>query len=67
MKHFPTLLCLVIALLAACERSPQAKPEQKAQVTPEMMADALFIALRCPLRSPSIRTKWSTACRTWQG
>ncbi len=51
MKHFAGrqhLLCLVLGLLvaalAACERNPQAKAQQKAQVTPEMMADALFIA-----------------------
>ncbi len=51
MKHLPTkqrLVCLVLALLAsaltACDNKPQGQTRQKAEVTPEMMADALFIA-----------------------
>ncbi len=51
MKHFPTrqrLLCIAVALLGAtlvsCDRKPQVVVEKKAEVTPEMMADALFVA-----------------------
>ena len=51
MRHLPTkrrLLCLVLALLAstlaACDNKPQVQTRQKAEVTPEAMADALFIA-----------------------